>query len=180
LVRDPANLEVCVNCGRRRVVNTRTPDGPLCPTCPPLSTSVSSICGEQRPCGTSRLTGLPWCPPRQRQSARCVRCGRLEPIRSGTLTEPICQRCTIPTFPDCTACETSPQPGPCPDCRLELRLRELLTDPDGATHPALRLLKQALAASDPPGTALRWLAKEPVATVLADIAAGRRELTHRT
>ncbi len=67
LVRDPANLEVCVNCGRRRVVNTRTVDGPLCPGCPPLPTSVCSICGQQRPCGTSRLTGLAWCPPCQRQ-----------------------------------------------------------------------------------------------------------------
>jgi hypothetical protein len=178
LVSDPANLEVCMNCGRRRVVNTRTSDGPLCPTCPPLPMSVCSICTQQRPCGTSRLTGLPWCPLCQRQSARCARCGRLEPIRSGTLTKPICESCTVPVFPDCAACQTSPQPGQCLDCRLELRLRELFTDPDGATHPALHPLRQALAATDPPGTALRWLAKAPVATVLADITAGRRELTH--
>jgi hypothetical protein len=39
-------------------------------------------------------------------------------------------------------------------------------------------LKVALTVTDPPGTALRWLAKEPVAAVLVDIAAGRRELTH--
>ncbi|MDT4995902.1 MAG: hypothetical protein QOH97_5794 [Actinoplanes sp.] len=178
LVSDPANLEVCVSCGRRRVVNTRTPHGPLCSACPPLPTSVCSICAQQRPCGTSRLTGLPWCPPCQRQSARCVRCGRSEPVRSGTLTEPICQSCTVAVFPDCAACQSSPQPGQCPNCRLELRLRELFTGPDGATHPALHPLKQALTATDPPGTALRWLAKQPVATVLFDIAAGRRELTH--
>ena len=42
----------------------------------------------------------------------------------------------------------------------------------------MRPLKDALTATDPPGTALRWLAKEPVAAVLADIAAGRRQLTH--
>ena len=178
LVSAPANLEVCLNCGRRRVVNTRTPHGPLCSTCPALPTSVCSICAQQRPCGTSRLTGLPWCPSCQRQSALCAGCGRLEPVRSGTLTEPFCQGCTPAVFPDCTACETSPQPGSCPDCRLELRLRELLTGPDGTIHPALRPLKQALAATDPPGTALRWLAKQPVATVLAAIAAGRRELSH--
>ena len=34
-----------------------------------------------------------------------------------------------------------------------------------------------MTVTDPPGTALRWLAKQPVATVLADIAGGRR-LTH--
>jgi len=178
MVSDPANLEVCVNCGRRRVVSTRTTDGPRCATCPPLPMSVCSICGQQRPCGTSRLTGLPWCPPCQQQTRQCVRCGGLEPIRSGTLTDPICQNCTVPAFPDCAICATSPQPGQCPRCRLELRLRELFTGADGATHPALGQLKQALTATDPPGTALRWLAKQPVATVFADIAAGRRELTH--
>ena len=76
LVSDPANLEVCVNCGRRRVVNTRSPHGPLCPGCPPLPILTCSVCGEHRPCGTSRLTGLPWCPPCQNRSARC---GELRP-----------------------------------------------------------------------------------------------------
>ncbi|MHB8342338.1 MAG: hypothetical protein ACYDB7_14395, partial [Mycobacteriales bacterium] len=50
--------------------------------------------------------------------------------------------------------------------------------PDGVIHPALAPLQEALAATQPPETALHWLAKEPVATVLADIAAGRRQLTH--
>ena len=178
LVSDPANLEVCVSCGRRRIVSTRTPDGPLCPSCPPLPNLVCSICGEQRGCGTSRLTGRPWCPPCQSRSARCARCGQTRPIRSGTLGEPLCQDCTVPAFPDCPVCETSPHRGQCPDCRLSLRLRELMTGPDGAIHPALHPLKEALAATDPPGTALRWLAKEPVATILADIASGHRQLTH--
>ena len=35
-----------------------------------------------------------------------------------------------------------------------------------------------MTVTDPPGTALRWLAKQPVATVLAGIAAGGRRLTH--
>ncbi|WP_207934712.1 hypothetical protein [Actinomadura sp. KC06] len=178
LVSDPANLEHCVNCGRRRVVSTRTPDGPLCPGCPPLPTLTCSICGQYRPCGISRLTGQPWCPSCQNRSGRCVGCETLKPIRSGTLDQPLCQSCTVVAFPDCPTCETSPRAGQCPHCRLHLRLRELLTGPDGATHPALRPLEQDLAATDPPGTALRWLSKEPVATVLADIAAGRRQLTH--
>lgn len=178
LVSDPVNLEVCVNCGRRRVVNTRSPHGPLCPGCPPLSMAACSICGQHRPCGTSRLTGLPWCPPCQNRSARCARCGQVKPIASGTLDKPRCRDCTVPAFPDCPVCATSPRPGQCLGCRLELRLRELLTGPDGGIHPSLAPLKDALAATGPPGTALRWLAKKPVATVLADIAAGRRQLTH--
>ncbi len=178
LVSDPANLEVCVNCGRRRVVNTRSPHGPLCPGCPPLSVATCSICGQHRPCGTSRLTGLPWCPPCQDRTAQCAGCGQVKPIGSGTPDEPRCRDCTVPAFPDCPDCAASPRPGQCASCRLELRLRELLTSPGGDIHPSLRPLKDALAATDPPGTALRWLAKAPVAAVLADIAAGRRQLTH--
>ncbi|MGH3225044.1 MAG: hypothetical protein ACRDPY_41250, partial [Streptosporangiaceae bacterium] len=178
LVSDPANLEICVNCGRRRVVSTRSPHGPLCPGCPPLPVAACSVCGQRRPCGTSRLTGLPWCPPCQNRSARCARCGQVKPVGSGMPGEERCRDCTVPAFPDCPACAASLRPGQCAGCRLELRLRELLTVPDGGIHPSLAMLKDALAATDPPGTALRWLAKPPIATVLADIAAGRRQLTH--
>lgn len=178
LISDPANLEVCVNCGRCRVVSTRTPDGPLCPGCPPLPVLDCSICGQHRSCGTSRLTGLPWCPPCQNRSARCAGCGQVKPIASGTPGTLRCRDCTVPAFPDCPACATSPRPGRCASCLLELRLRELLTGPDGCIHASLRPLKDALAATDPPGTALRWLAKTPVATVLAGIAVAGRSLAH--
>ena len=50
-----------------------------------------------------------------------------------------------------------------------------MSGPDGAIHPALHPLKEALAGTDSPAAALRWLAKAPVATVLADIASGRRQ-----
>jgi hypothetical protein len=177
LVNDPANLEVCVNCGRRRVVSTRSPDGPLCPGCPPLPVLKCSVCGQRRPCGTSRLTGLPWCPPCQGLLARCASCGQVKPVGSGTLTEPRCRDCTVPAFPDCPACADSPRPGQCAGCLLELRLRELLAGPGGVC-PALRPLKEALAATDPPATALRWLAKPPVAAALSQIAADGRDLSH--
>jgi hypothetical protein len=178
LVSAPANLEVCVSCGRRRVVSTRIPDGPLCPSCPPLPRLLCSICGRQQPCGTSRLTGRPWCVSCQRRSAHCTGCRQVLPIGSGTLDEPLCRDCTVPAFPDCPVCENSPQPGRCPTCRLQLRMRELLTTANGVIHPDLRPLTDALAATNPPGTALRWLAKQPVAAVLTGIAAGRRQLTH--
>jgi hypothetical protein len=32
-ITDPANLETCIGCGRRRSVGRRTTDGPLCQTC---------------------------------------------------------------------------------------------------------------------------------------------------
>jgi hypothetical protein len=98
--------------------------------------------------------------------------------RSGTLAEPRCRDCTVPAFPDCPACADSPRPGQCASCLLELRLRGLLAGPDGGIRPSLRPLKEALAATDPPGTALRWLARPPVAGLLSGIAAGGRDLSH--
>jgi hypothetical protein len=178
MISDPVNLEVCVNCGRRRVVSTRSPDGPLCPGCPPLPTLECSVCARRRPCGISRLTGLPRCPPCQALLARCAGCGQVRPVGSGTLAEPRCRDCTVPAFPDCPPCADSPRQGQCASCLLELRLRDLLAGPDGGIRPSLRPLKEALAATDPPGTALRWLARPPVAGLLSGIAAGGRDLSH--
>jgi hypothetical protein len=179
LITDPVNLETCLNCGRRRPVGTRTPAGPLCPTCPALPTLVCSICAHRAPCGISRLSGQPWCVTCQQRTARCTGCGQVHPIRSGTLDQPRCGNCTSPVFRlDCPACGAGRRPGQCPDCRLGRRLTELLTGPDGAVHPALHPLHQALAATERPVTALRWLSKELVATLLADLSAGRRQPTH--
>jgi hypothetical protein len=112
LVSAPANLEVCVNCGRRRIVNTRSPDGPLCPNCPPLPMAECSICRQHQPCGTSRLTGKPWCPPCQNRLVRCSHCNLVKPVWSGTLDSPPCHGWTVPAFPDCRVCESSPKPVP--------------------------------------------------------------------
>ncbi|MBV9161955.1 MAG: hypothetical protein JO281_10490 [Pseudonocardiales bacterium] len=180
LVTDPANLETCVGCGRRRRVHTRGPHGPLCGSCRSLPILVCSICGASAPCGISRLTGQPWCWACQRRSARCTGCDQVQPIRSGTLDQPRCGSCTQPeSHPDCPACQDRHRVGQCPDCRLDRRLRELLTGSDGAIHPALQPLHQALASTKPPGTALRWLTRPLVAAFLTEVSAGRRQLTHQ-
>ena len=49
LVSDPANLEECAQCGRKRRVSVRAADGPLCPTCRPWQTLTCSICGREAP-----------------------------------------------------------------------------------------------------------------------------------
>lgn len=182
LITDPANLEPCINCGRRRPVGTRTSDGPLCPSCPDLPTLTCSVCDEDKPCGTSRTTGRPWCPDCQRRSAPCSACGGAAAIVSGTLTQPLCADCTATevwhTCPTCTNPDY-PHPGQCARCLINRRLNELLGSPSDALHPGLEALRHNIATTEHPITANRWLNKPSVSPVLSDLAAGRRALTHQ-
>jgi hypothetical protein len=181
LITDPENLEVCLNCGRRRPVSIRTPDGPICGTCPPLPITTCSICGEEKPCGTSRITGRPWCPACQRRAAQCCSCGQTAAVVSGTLTQPRCKDCTTrAVWHDCPTCSdpSYPHPGQCGRCLINQRLNEILGPPSASLHPGLQALRHNIATAEHPITAMRWLKKKPVAPVLADLAAGRRDLTH--
>ncbi|WP_327586936.1 site-specific integrase [Nonomuraea sp. NBC_00507] len=181
LITDPANLETCINCGRRRAVGTRTPDGPLCPSCPALPTMTCSICGQEKPCGTSRVTGRPWCPSCQHRSAPCSTCGRDAAIVSGTLARPLCTDCTAPeVWHTCPTCSDPdyPNPGQCVRCLINQRLNELLGPSSDSSHPRLEALRRNIATTEHPITAWRWLNKPSIAPVLSDLAAGRRTLTH--
>ena len=181
LVTDPDNLEVCLNCGRRGRVSLRTANGPICGTCPTLPTANCSICGDETACGTSRITGRPWCPACQHRTARCCSCGRTAAVISGTLTQPHCEDCTTRTvWHDCPTCSdpSYPHPGQCVRCRINQRLNEIIGPPSAALHPGLQALRHNIATAEHPITAMRWLKKKSVAPVLADLAAGRRALTH--
>jgi hypothetical protein len=182
LITAPANQETCIHCGRRRPVGSRTPDGPLCPSCPALPVLTCSICGETRPCGISRTTGQPWCPVCQQRSAPCSACGLLAATVSGTLAHPLCADCTAPAaWLDCPICSDpdQPNPGQCARCLLNRRLNDLLGPPTDSLHPGLQALRHDLATTEHPITAMRWLTKQSVAPILADLAAGRLPLTHR-
>jgi hypothetical protein len=82
LVTDPANLEECVRCHRRRQVSTRTPEGPVCATCNPRGILTCSSCGRTVPCTVSKITGQPRCGACARSLAQCSRCGKLAPARA--------------------------------------------------------------------------------------------------
>lgn len=104
-IADPANLETCVGCGRRRRVERRGEHGPLCSGCPTLPVLTCSVCGQTGPCGISRATGRPWCPPCQHRVADCSGCARHAPIVSGTLADPRCAECTPPApWHNCPTC----------------------------------------------------------------------------
>lgn len=180
-ITDPANLGTCLGCGRRRRVERRTPDGPLCSACPTLAVLTCSICAATTPCGISRATGRPWCPACQRRSATCSSCGRHAAVVSGTLTDPLCAGCTTPpSWRDCPTCSDPdhPRPGRCGRCLVNGRLNELMGPDTGALPPGLAILRANIATAEHQITAMRWLTKPAIAPVLADLAAGRMPLTH--
>ncbi|MEU0414749.1 site-specific integrase [Streptomyces griseorubiginosus] len=184
LITDPANLETCIVCGKRRMVCTRTPDGPICPNCRPLPTLVCSICGRTAPCMLSKLTGQPRCGSCDQREVNCTVCGRFREIHSGTTDAPVCGPCTKPDAelwrpcPTCGEAERLTTPGPCRRCTLKQRLNGVLADDTGAIPPKLQALHDALSGTQRTATAMSWLSKGIVSTVLSDLASGRRPLTH--
>jgi len=181
-IADPANLETCIGCGRRRPVERRIPDGALCSRCPSLPLLTCSICGQATPCGISRATGQPWCPGCQRRTAACSACGHPAPIASGTLAGPLCAECTGPApWADCPACSDPghPSPGRCARCLINRHLDELMGPAGGSLPPGLQALRRDIATAEHPITAMRWLTKPSIAPVLSGLAAGRIPLTHR-
>ena len=98
--------------------------------------------------------------------------------RGGTLAEPRCRDCTVPAFRRLPGLRRQPAAGP---------VRQLpagTAAPRAAGRPRWRHLPLAPPAEGsagghrPPATALRWLAKPPVAAALSQIAAGGRDLSH--
>jgi len=183
LTSDPANLETCVRCARRRVVSVRTPSGPLCPGCRPAKTMACSICAKLAPAEISKITGEPWCHACQKRRACCAVCGSIRLIRGGTLASPLCATCARPdpsfwhACPGCGA-RTQHLSRRCARCSLLQRLEELLSDGTGAIHPRLQALHDNLAGNDRPDTTLDWLNKNTAAALLRELAAGDRALTH--
>lgn len=183
LSTDPANLERCVRCGRRRPVSTRTPDGPVCPACLPRHIVACAVCGQARPGMVSKVSGQPWCRSCARSWVVCSRCERPGRLRAGTRQEPLCGSCAAPgtEWKTCPACGTGERlvAGVCRRCHLHEQLRELLADPvTGRVRAGLQDLQQALAGIDRPENALGWLRRPKVRALLTELAAGQHPLTH--
>ena len=182
LVSDPANLETCAVCARRRVVSVRAPGGPLCPACRPAKTMTCSICARLAPAEISKITGEPWCHACQKRRARCAGCGNVRPVRGGTTASPLCGTCIAPASlrHACPGCgeRTQHRSRRCARCSLLQRLDELLRCDASTIHPRLQALHDNLAGNDRPDTVLDWLNKNTAAAILAELAAGQRPLTH--
>jgi hypothetical protein len=184
LISDPVNLEDCVRCGRRRQVDTRTPEGPVCGSCNPRQVMTCTVCGRTAPCMISKVTGQPWCGACAASWATCSGCGNLAPVKAGTRDQPLCAGCAAPgasLWRACPGCGTPGRilAGACRRCHLRDQARLLLADPGtGRTRAGLEPLRQALADASRPATALGWMRRDKVRALLAGLAAGDRPLTH--
>ena len=180
----PANQETCTKCGRTRPVHVRATEGPLCESCRPWKVLTCTICARTVPCLISTTTGQPRCRACAQRWARCAGCGQVQPVRGGTLNEPLCATCTRPdptfwkTCPTCGITARLHQRGPCMRCILRRRITDLLSDKTGQIRPELQTLADTLADAERPDTVNTWLAKNDAARVLGDLAAGRQPLTH--
>ncbi|MBR7836960.1 hypothetical protein KDL01_27025 [Actinospica durhamensis] len=185
LARHPNNHEVCITCGRRRPVCNRTPAGPVCANCRPLTIATCSICGTHGPTLRSKTTGRPWCTACAQRWAICSGCNQMRPVRGGTRIEPLCSTCTRPDPAFWRTCQDCGQPGRihlgrCARCSLDQKLRELLGDHNGQIRPDLQEIYQALATTPRPHTAAGWLAKSAAPRILREIKDGDKPLTHTT
>jgi hypothetical protein len=182
LSTDPANQETCIGCRRRRTVSVRTPHGPLCPSCRPVTTLTCSICARTAPGVISKLTGQPCCHACSQRRARCTGCGNVRPVRGGTVTDPFCGSCIRPDahWHACPGCgeHTVNRSRRCARCSLRQRLDELLRADTGQIHPQLQALHEHLANHDRPDTVLVWLNKHTASAILRELAADERAPTH--
>ena len=183
LINDPINWEECVGCGRRQRVSQRGADGPICATCVPKTISTCSMCDRTRPCRISTITGRPWCSNCSQSWATCSSCGTLAPVRAGTRTAPLCANCTTADPTLWKTCPTCGETGQllvrdCSRCRLRRRVDELFTNATGTVRPELHTLHETLVGVDRPATALSWLTRSTAISVLGELAAGTRPLTH--
>jgi hypothetical protein len=182
LITDPANLEACTGCGRRRPVSVRTPSGPLCPSCRPVKTMTCSICGRDAPCVLSETTGRPWCRACRQRWACCSQCGRTAPVRGGSTSQPLCAACTRPDpgfWSSCPGCGQTGRihAGRCARCTTQRRLRELLGSETGDIRPGLQALYNALVAAERPATVEAWLNNSAASAILQELAG--KQLSHR-
>lgn len=184
-VRQPANLQTCSGCGRRRPVSVRTPEGPRCETCRPSKTVTCSICGKTGPGLISKTTGKPWCHACTQRWAYCTGCGQMRPVRGGTISQPLCATCVRPDPQFWRTCPGCGEPGRvhttrrhCARCNVLRRLNEELTDGHGRIRPGLELLHQTLARAERPSTVDAWLRNSAAPQILQSLAG--QPLTHET
>ncbi len=151
----PFTPKACAGCGQVGRVAGNLPDGPRCQRCFERARSRRGVCAG---CGQTRRLFGP-------DPGRCATC-------SGITWQLRCGACGIEDrlYAD----------GQCARCVLGARLDALLIGPAPSPQVAAQMaaVRQLLGTAHRPRSILRWLQTSPATTVLAELAAGRLELSH--
>lgn len=180
----------CRRCHRRRPCNFAASDQPICQACTPRATAICAHCGNDRP-PTARWPQGPVCDPcytaALRRRGRCAGCGHTRRLVDPAGPEPTrCATCADAATPgghvcdDCGIEDKLYARGRCVRCALARRAHQLLADDAGDIPAALAPVHAAIAAARQPYTAHNWLRTGAGAAILADLSAGRLELSHET
>ena len=181
-------ITTCSSCGRQRPCGFATSTAPLCITCTPRRTAPCAHCGHDRPPAIRWREG-PVCTTcydaalaRRDPCQRCHQTRRLiDPPGPGARR--CCDCAGLPSLGhvcrDCGIEDKLYTAGRCDRCSLAVRVNELLADASGEVPERLFVVAAAIAATPNARTALNWLHKGAAARLLADIAAGRLELSHQ-
>ncbi len=152
----------CGRCGKVSPVARRNDGGqPICQSCRPgpgLACGICGSAGESR-IGISRATGTPLCNRCRKRWATCSRWLNPDPA----------------FWKRCASCRKTWQlsTAGCTRCRLDQKLRKLLTPPGGTIAPELDRLREALVRVDRPDYMLDRVHKPHVRPVLRSIASGQ-------
>ncbi|WP_245239986.1 DUF4158 domain-containing protein [Streptomyces erythrochromogenes] len=119
---------------------------------------------------------------RKRNPALCAQCGTLRTLVGRTQDGNICGPCSGTDID--FACRRCGYPGDiyadgsCSRCVAKDRVRDLLSDEDGAVHPQLQPLAEQLGAAQSPTAVIAWTRRSDSARMLAGLAAQHQEITH--
>lgn len=174
----------CSVCDREKPCSYADTHAPICWSCKPRRVDRCAGCGQQRPIKARSpigplCTGCEW--RRLRAKATCERCGQHRRPVLHLGREVLCGDCAgIPQNRVCAGCgieDITYDRGRCPACSLAARLDRWHRNGPPELIARLQPHLATLERSPNPLSALQWLAL-PGGRTLADIAAGRVELTH--
>lgn len=173
--RKARSRSTCIVCGKLKIVNRRTPQGPLCYTCSPRL-RVCFDCGKTKRVAKLHTAGplCDGCHARRRAVTQvCPQCQNQRLVAysapSGNIT---CSTCagSVPIY-SCIDCgtETDMYGRRCATCERRWRLDHLFADSNGQTPTEMIPVKTILMKSANPARTVRWAARSTTANILKDI-----------